>query len=265
MRLGDKVAVVTGGASGIGLATASRFAEEGAAVAVVDVDEAAAEKAAAGIVESGGRAVAVRADVSRAEECDAAVTATIDAFGGLDILVNNAGIERTGSVVAMSETDWDLLWAVNVKSGFLMSKYSVPQMRERGGGVILFTASVGGLWGCTGQVAYSATKAAIVNMTKTMAMDHAAHGIRVNCVCPGGTRTPIVEQTLALMGPEIAEMLDQKMAQLVPYGGRLAEPREMADAFVYLASSEASFVTGHALVVDGAQSAGLFMPEILEP
>lgn len=265
MRLEGRSALVTGAGSGIGAATSQRFAEEGASVLVADLDTEAAAETVGTIVSSGGTAAACTGDVSVADDAARMVATAVDAHGGLHILVNNAGVERTGSVVAMSEDDWDLVFDVNVKGGFLCSKAAIPAIRESGGGSVLFTASVGGLWGCTGQAAYSAAKAAVVNMTQTLAMDHSAHGIRVNCVCPGGTRTPLAMDTIEMMGPEVAEMFEERLTTLVPLEGRLAEPREIADAFVYLASEEASFVTGHALVVDGGQRAGMFIPEIREP
>lgn len=263
MRLEDKVAIVSGAGSGIGAATAARFAEEGAAVLVADLDEDAAAETAAEIEGSGGRAAPRRTDVSRASDAEAMVEAAVETFGGLDVLVNNAGIERNGSVVSMSEEDWDAVFAVNLKGGFLCSKYAIPRIRERGGGSVLFTSSVGGLWGSTGAAAYSAAKAAVVNLTQTMALDHAHHGIRVNCVCPGGTRTPLATSLVEELG--LMEAFQERLKQLVPYEGRLAEPREIADTFVFLASDEASFVTGEAVVVDGGQHAGLFIPDLLEP
>ena len=264
-RLAGRVALITGAGSGIGEATAVRFAEEGAALGVADVDGANAEKVAAAIRDTGGRATAITADVTKAADNEAMVAATVDAFGGLDVFLANAGIERNGTVVSQSEDDWDAVFDVIVKGSFLGSKHAVPAIRERGGGSVLFTASVGGLWGCTNAAAYSAAKAAVVNMTYTLALDHAHHGIRVNCVCPGGTRTALAEQLMGELPEEFRSMMDGMLRRLVPLGGRLAEPREMADAFLYLASDEASFVTGHTLVVDGGQRAGLFIPEQLEP
>jgi NAD(P)-dependent dehydrogenase (short-subunit alcohol dehydrogenase family) len=264
VRLEGKTALITGGGSGIGLAVAERFVEEGAAVAVADIDGAAAEKSAATLTEGGGQVVGIAADVTRAADNEAMVARTVEALGGLDVFVANAGIERNGSVVSQAEEDWDAVFDVIVKGSFLGSKYAVPAIRARGGGSVLFTASVGGLWGCVGAAAYSAAKAAVVNLTQTMALDHAHHHIRVNCVCPGGTETPLVTTLLKDM-PELAATFEDKLQQMVPLGGRLARPVEIADAFVYLASDEASFVTGHALVVDGGQHAGLFLREQLEP
>lgn len=265
MKLANKVAVVTGAASGIGQATAEIFAEDGASVTVADVNVEAAERVVAGIIQRSGRAIAVRTDVSKAGDAQAMVAATVEAFGGLDILVSNAGAMLLGTAVSTSEEDWDRIFAVNVRGGFLCSKYAIPEMRKRGGGAILFTASTGGLEGFNGQLAYCASKAAIVSMVQTMALDHAQHNIRVNCVCPGPVRTPMSAATLQKMGPGVMAALDQRLKQFIPYQARLAEPREIAAALLFLASDEASFITGHALVVDGAQTAGRFVPELVEP
>jgi NAD(P)-dependent dehydrogenase (short-subunit alcohol dehydrogenase family) len=256
------VAIVTGAGSGIGEATAQLFAEQGAAVTVGDISREGAERVAASIQKHGGRAVATHTDVTRSGEVRAMVGATVEAFGGVDILVNNAGAELTDSVVTISETDWDRVMDVNVKGGFLCSKYAIPEMRKRGGGAILFTASTFGLVASTAQVAYCASKAAIVNIVRSMALDHAPHNIRVNCVCPGPTRTPMAMATIDQMGADVAQHL---LKTLVPYGGRLAEPREIASVFLFLASEEASFVTGCALVADGGQIAGRFIPELVQP
>jgi NAD(P)-dependent dehydrogenase (short-subunit alcohol dehydrogenase family) len=264
-RLDGKVALVTGGGSGIGEAVARRFVEEGAAVAVSDIDGAAARRVAGSLADRGGRCIAVEADVTSASDNERSVAEVVAALGGLDIFVANAGIERNGTVVSQTEADWDAVFDVIVKGSFLGAKYAVPAIRARGGGSVLFTASVGGLWGCTNAAAYSAAKAAVVNMTYTLSLDHAHHHIRVNCVCPGGTRTALAEQLIAELPEDFRSMMGEKLAQMVPLGGRLAEPREIADAFVYLASDEASFVTGHPLVVDGGQRAGVFIPEQLEP
>lgn len=262
-RLETKVALITGGGSGIGEATARRFAEEGAAVAIVDLDADGAARVARDIGEAGGQAIGVVGDVTSDADNARTIAKTVAAFGGLDIFLANAGIERTGTVVSQSEEDWDAVFDVIVKGSFLGAKHAIPAIRARGGGSVLFTASVGGLWGSTNAAAYSAAKAAVVNMTYTLALDHAHQQVRVNCVCPGGTRTALVEQLLDSM-PEMKAQMDEVLGRMVPLGGRLAEPVEIANAFLYLASDEASFVTGHALVVDGGQRAGLFMPEQLE-
>ncbi len=264
-RLEGTVALITGGGSGIGEATALRFASEGAAVAIADIDGDAATAVAAAVESGGGRAHGMTVDVTKAADNEAMVRDTVGTLGGLDVFLANAGIERNGTVVSQSEEDWDAVFDVIVKGSFLGAKHAIPAIRECGGGSVLFTASVGGLWGCTNAAAYSAAKAAVVNMTYTLALDHAHHGVRVNCVCPGGTRTALAERLVAELPEQLRSMMELKLTQLVPLGGRLAEPDEIARAFLYLASDEASFVTGHALVVDGGQRAGLFMPEQLTP
>ena len=174
MQLEGKVALITGGGSGIGRATALLFAREGAAVAVVDLDESRAQAVAQEIEDAGGQAIAVRCDVSQAADCQRAVRETVASFGGLDILFNNAGIIRRASVLEISEEDWDRAMAVNVKSIFLMSKYAIPIMAQAGGGAIVNTGSGWGLVGGRNAVSYCASKGAVVNMTRAMALDHAA-------------------------------------------------------------------------------------------
>lgn len=259
MHFDDKVVLITGAGSGIGAATARRFARAGAAVLVFDRDEAAAQSVAKAIAADGGRANAYFGDAANAADAERVVAAAVADFGGLDVLVNNVGIGLRGSVVSMSETDWDRLWSVNVKSGFLMSKYAVPRLRARGGGSILFTASMGAIATSTGMLAYCASKAAIVSMTRTMALDHGPHGIRVNCVCPGPTRTPTFSAQIAAAG--ITEAVFESAIPL----GRIATPGDVAAAFVWLASPEASFVNGQALQLDGGQFGGMYLKHLVEP
>lgn len=263
MRFEGKVVAVTGAASGIGRATAQAFAGEGASVVVADVNGDGAEQIAKDIVTGGGRAVGVRTDVTDAQDAEAMVRRAVEEFGGLDVLVNNAGVEWGGTVESTPEQEWDHVMAVNVKGGFLCSKYAVPEIRRRGGGVILFTASVAGIQGVTGQAVYSASKAAVANLARSMALDHARDNIRVNYVCPGGTRTAMIETIMEQL-PELAKVLEDTVRRLVPLGGRLADPGEIANAFVFLASDEAGFISGQALVVDGAQSAGIYIREMLD-
>jgi NAD(P)-dependent dehydrogenase (short-subunit alcohol dehydrogenase family) len=253
MQLEGKVVLITGGASGIGRATALLFAREGAAVALADLDAGGAQVVAQEIVGQGSRAIAVQTDVSQADDCQRAVERTVEAFGGLDILFNNAGVIRRADVVETTEAEWDRVMAVNVRSVFLMSRYAVPAMAARGGGAIVNVGSGWGLVGGRRAVSYCASKAAVVNMTRAMALDHGPQGIRVNCVCPGDTDTGMLRSEAQQLGvPEgafLAEAADRPL-------GRVGTPEEIARAVLYLASSASSFVTGTTLVVDGGGLAG---------
>jgi NAD(P)-dependent dehydrogenase (short-subunit alcohol dehydrogenase family) len=253
MQLSSKKVIVTGGASGIGRATALLFAQEGAAVAVVDIDEAGARAVVREIQDSGGRAIAVTSDVSQAADCQRTVQRTVDELGGLDILFNNAGIIRRANVLETTEEEWDRVMAVNVKSVFLMSRYAIPIMAQAGGGAIINAGSGWGLVGGRDAVSYCASKGAVVNMTRAMALDHAAQNIRVNCVCPGDTDTGMLRDEAQQLGePEerfLSEAADRPLR-------RVGKPEDIANAVLYLVSSAASFVTGTTLVVDGGGLAG---------
>jgi NAD(P)-dependent dehydrogenase (short-subunit alcohol dehydrogenase family) len=251
--LAGKRALISGGASGIGRATTQLFAREGASVAVADLDETGAQAVARQIEAEGGRAIALGCDVSRAADCQRAVQATVDAFGGLDILFNNVGIVRRASVVDTTEEEWDRVMAVNVKSVYLMSRYAIPYMAGRGGGVIVNTASGWGLVGGQNAAAYCASKAAVVNLTRAMALDHGPQHIRVNCVCPGDTDTGMLRDEARQLGAAEADFLADAADRPL---GRVGTPEEIAQAVLYLASDAASFVTGAALVVDGGGLAG---------
>jgi NAD(P)-dependent dehydrogenase (short-subunit alcohol dehydrogenase family) len=253
MQLEGKGALITGGGSGIGRATALLFAREGAAVAVVDLDESRAQAVAREIEGEGGEAIAVRCDVSQAADCQRAVRETVDAFGRLDILFNNAGIIRRASVLEIGEEEWDQAMAVNVKSVYLMSRYAIPVMAQAGGGAIVNTGSGWGLVGGRNAVSYCASKGAVVNMTRAMALDHAGQKIRVNCVCPGDTDTGMLRSEAQQLGAAtdafLAEAADRPLQ-------RVGKPEDIAQAVLYLASEASSFVTGTTLVVDGGGLAG---------
>jgi NAD(P)-dependent dehydrogenase (short-subunit alcohol dehydrogenase family) len=251
--LAGKVALITGGASGIGRATALLFAREGAAVSVVDLDEIGGQAVAQTIVDRGGQAIFLRCDVSLAADCQRAVQQTVDELGGLDILFNNAGIIRRATVLETSEEEWDRVMAVNVKSVFLLSKYAIPVMAQAGGGVIINTASGWGLVGGRNAVSYCASKGAVVNMTRAMALDHGEQNIRVNCICPGDTDTPMLRREAQQLGEPTERFLAEAAQRPL---GRIGRPEDIAQAALYLASDGSSFVTGAALVVDGGGLAG---------
>ena len=251
--LSGKVALITGGGSGIGRATAFLFAQEGTAVSVVDLDGERASTVAQAITQAGGVAIATAGDVSQAEDCRQAVRRTKEGLGGLDILVNNAGIIRRADVLGITEEEWDRVMAVNVKSVFLLSKYAIPVMVEAGGGVVVNTASGWGLVGGRDAVAYCASKGAVVNMTRAMALDHGEQNIRVNCICPGDTDTPMLRGEAQQLGSPVERFLQDAADRPLR---RLGRPEEIAQAILFLASDAASFVTGSTLVVDGGGLAG---------
>jgi NAD(P)-dependent dehydrogenase (short-subunit alcohol dehydrogenase family) len=251
--LAGKVALITGGACGIGRASALLFAETGAAVTVVDVNQQAGQAVVHDIVRARGKAIFERADVTRADECERAVQRTVSEFGGIHVLFNNAGIIRRASVVELSEEDWDRVMAVNVKSMFLMSRVVVPIMAKRGGGAIINMASGWGLAGGPRAAVYCASKGAVVLLTKAMAVDHGPQNIRVNCICPGDTDTGMLRREAQQLGKREDRFLAESAHRPL---GRVGRPEEIAQAALYLASEAASFVTGTALVVDGGGLAG---------
>jgi NAD(P)-dependent dehydrogenase (short-subunit alcohol dehydrogenase family) len=250
-RLAGKLALVTGAGSGIGRATAHRFAEEGARVAVADWRWDAARETAGGL----DGAIAVEVDVTSAAGVEAALKEVVEAFGGVDVVVNNAGVTIVGATHDISESDWDTELDTNLKSIYLVSKAAWPLLLERGGGSIVNTASIAGLWAIPDDAAYCASKAGVIMLTKCMALDGAKARIRVNCVCPGFTETPMIEGYFNAQ-PDPAE--SRRFAERLHPLGRLGRPRDIADAMVYLASDEAAWVTGHALVVDGGLTSGIW-------
>ena len=251
--LDGKRALVTGGASGIGCAAALLFARQGAAVAVADLNEAGGQAVVDQIQGEGGRALFIRCDVTRAADCRRAVEQTVAGFGGLDVLFNNAGITRRANVVDTTEDEWERVMAVNVKSVFLMSKYAVPVMAQAGGGVIINTGSGWGLKGGRNAVSYCASKGAVVNMTRAMALDHGGQNIRINCICPGDTDTPMLRDEARQLGEADERFLADAANRPLR---RIGTPEDIARAALYLASEASSFITGTALVVDGGGLAG---------
>lgn len=245
--------MITGGASGIGRATALLFAREGAAVAVVDRNESGGKLVQQEIESEDGKAVFVTADVTKDTDCSRCVERTLSELGPIDILFNNAGIIRRATVVDLTEEDWDRVMEVNVKSIFLMSRRVIPIMAKAGGGSIINTASGWGLTGGAKAAVYCASKGAVVLLTKAMAVDHGPENIRVNCICPGDTDTAMLRNEAQQLGENTDRFLAEAARRPL---GRLGTPEEIAQAALYLASDASSFVTGTALVVDGGGLAG---------
>ncbi len=250
-KLDGKAAIITGAASGIGRATALLFAREGARLALADVDPGG-QGVADEISQGGGTAIFVKTDVSKPEEVQALVRGTVEAYGRLDIMFNNAGIEGEQRFTAdCSVENWDRVLAVNLKGVFLGMKYAIPEMLKNGGGVIVNTASTAGLTGYPSLPAYSASKGGVIQLTKTAALEYARKGIRVNCICPGGIFTPLVERFTAGLPQEQI----QKMVEMAHPIGRFGTPEEVARLALYLASDDASFCTGAPFIIDGGMTA----------
>jgi NAD(P)-dependent dehydrogenase (short-subunit alcohol dehydrogenase family) len=253
-RFENKVAIVTGAGSGIGLATALAFAREGAAVVGVDISAQKAEGTAQAIQKNGGKALAVTADVSKSADAQRIAAQAAAAFGGIDILANIAGIQTYGTVVDTDEDTWDRTININLKSMYLVSKYCVPEMIQRGGGSIINMASVQGLASMGNVVAYTASKGGVLAMTRTMALDHAADHIRVNSVCPGSVDTPMLRWAADLFEPNDPEGAIQEWGKSHALN-RVGKAEEVAQVILFLASEAASFITGTQIVVDGGMLA----------
>jgi len=250
MRLKDKVAVITGAGGAIGSVTAKRFADEGAKVVVTDVNAEGGEKTVRNIKDKGGESIFVEADITRVSECEKIVRSCIDTFGRLDILFNNAGIELTKFMHEYVEDDYDLVVDVNLKGSFFCTRYALPEMMKQGGGSIINMGSIGGLSGVLKSAAYAAAKGGLINLTRYVALEYAPYNIRCNCICPGAVDTEMMRRFMR-DAPEQA----QKAINNHPLG-RMAKPEEIASAAVFLASDEASFITGVSLPVDGGYLAG---------
>jgi len=249
MRLDSKVALVTGGAAGIGAGIAERFVEAGAAVAIFDINGEGA-RAHASRLRDKGLALAIEGDVASEDAARGAVEQTVAHFGSLDVLVNNAGIEVSSPIASLNSEAWDRQLAVNLKGAFLFSKYAIPRMQGRGGAIINIS-SVRAFVSYQGGVAYDSSKAALIAFTRTLALDHGKDGIHVNAICPGYIDTPMTEEWLKTV-PDRNETMRQVLA--VHPLGRIGTPRDIADAALFLASDAACFITGTALVVDGGMS-----------
>ena len=247
MRLKNKVALITGGGSGIGEATVLRFSEEGAKIVINDVNAEDANKVAKKVKANGCEVLVCIADVTNKNDIEDMINKTIEKFGRLDILVNNAGINRDSFVKKMSEEQWDKVIEINLKGTFLCAQAALGQMIKQNYGKIINTASIGAL-GNIGQANYSASKAGVIGLTKTLALEGARYNITVNCVSPGATNTAMT----ANMPPEIAKFVKEK----IPLK-RFAEPAEIANMHLFLASEESSYITGQVIFVDGGISVGI--------
>ncbi len=251
--LRGKVALITGGNAGIGQATAILFAQHSASIAVADFRAENSAETQKAIKAAGGESIFLHCDVSSAQDCQQAVQSVITRFGRLDFLVNNAGIVPFGRAEDTDEMTWDAAMDTNAKGIFLMSRLVIPIMRRQGGGVIVNVASEAGLVGTKNMVAYSASKGAVVQLTKSMALDHAAEGIRINAVCPGYTYVKRWEEHSGINRPDVKEYIATASRE-VPIG-RVGNPEEIANAILFLASDQSSYIVGAMLSVDGGYTA----------
>lgn len=243
-RLKDKVALITGGGSGIGRASCRLFAEHGAKVVVADSVAEGGEQSVQDITVAGGQASFVQADVSKSADVQSMIRHTVQTYGRVDILFNNAGIEGpSATLVNYDEDAWERVIAIDLTSVYLGMKYVIPEMIKQGGGVILSTASVAGMVGFPGSGAYAAAKAGVINLTRVVALEYANKNIRVNCICPGIIATPMAQRVMG-------ERPDDRVVRLEPIG-RLGQAQDIANAALFLASDESSFATGAPFVIDG--------------
>jgi NAD(P)-dependent dehydrogenase (short-subunit alcohol dehydrogenase family) len=252
MRLEGQVSIITGAAAGIGRAAALLFAGEGAAVVVADVDSSAGEDTVRRIIALGGKARFVHTDLQRTEQVQQLVQEALAHCGKIDILYNNAGINLSATVTETAEDDWDRVMAANVKSVYLTCRFAIPEMIKGGGGCIINTASAAAVVGLRGMAAYTASKAAVLGLTRSIALDYAQHNIRANALCPGVTAT---DMTLSIIGSQPDAASARLRYERARPLGRMADPREIARAALFLASTDSSFMTGAPLVVDGGYTA----------
>ncbi len=252
MRLANKVALITGGTSGIGEATAILFAKEGASVALTGRNQQRGQQVREKILSSGGKAIFLSCDVRKSEQCERAVNETVKTFGELNIVFNNAGVFYPHNIVDCSEQEWDEQLDINLKGTYLMSKSALPQMIRQGSGVIINNSSGWGIVGGDSAVAYCASKGGVILLTKAMAIDHGPQGIRANAICPGDVETPMLPEDARMRGLEWQDYLAACANRPL---GRIGTAEEIAQAALFLASDDSSFMTGATLVVDGGGTA----------
>lgn len=256
-KLEGKVAVVTAGGSGIGAATARRFAREGASVVIADLSGTRASAVTDEITQEGGNARWLKMDASDPEGMQAAIRLALESWGRLDVMFNNAGLGTVEALETMALETWNRTLAVTLTSAFLGIKYSLPIMRKQGSGAIVNTASISGTAGDYGMSAYNAAKAGVINLARGAALENAQYGIRINCVCPGAINTRVSQ----VLGGSDVEGFKRKLGNNPV--GRIGEPEEIASAVTFLASDEASFITGAALIVDGGLTAHTGLPHFI--
>lgn len=252
-KLSNKVAVITGGGSGIGRATCKLFASEGARVVVGDIDEKGGNETVELIKKAGGEAIFVRCDVTKESDVKQLFDKSVSAYGQVDVLFSNAGIEMVRTIDTTTEADWNRTMDINVKGVFYCAKHAVPIMKKNGGGSIINAGSIAGVIATPMNIAYCASKGAVVNMTRTMAVEFAPFKIRVNATCPAGIITPMMNREIDAYGkPREQSMREWEAAHPI---GRMGSPEEVAKAVLFLASDESSFTTGALLMVDGGYTA----------
>jgi meso-butanediol dehydrogenase/(S,S)-butanediol dehydrogenase/diacetyl reductase len=256
-KLDNKVAIVTAGGSGIGAATVRRFAREGAAVVIADLSGSRAEQVRAEVAGAGARVAALKMDVADPQAIEATIKMALDSFGRLDVLFNNAGMAEVSLIHETTLESWERVMAVTLTGTFLGLKYAIPIMRRQGGGAVINTASISGIHGDYAMASYNAAKAGVINLTRTAALENAKHGIRVNCVCPGAINTRVAQ----ILGKDRADEFRRVMGAAHPIG-RMGEAEEIANMVTFLASDEASFITGASFVVDGGVTAGTGLPRM---
>ena len=254
-RLDGRIAVVTAGGAGIGAATVRRLSSEGAAVVVADISGTRAGAVADGVTQGGGRAVPIKMDAADPDGVERTIGLALERFGRLDILVNNAGVAELAPLHEVSLESWNRVLAVTLTGTFLGMKHAIPVMRRQGKGVIVNTASISGTAADYGLSSYNAAKAGVINLTRSAAIENAKHGIRVNCVCPGAINTRAPE----ILGKDLADEVRRRQSAAHPVG-RLGEPEEIASTVLFLASDDASFITGIAVVADGGLTAHTGLP-----